>query len=585
MKFDEILVSEVSDVLDFGLMLTDIKFNLLHTNDLIEKSFKIQNNNFIPFLKNFILSESQQFTDKKLKNLFDVSKYVIGGGNIVKNLIFLNQNEQSPVNYNISLKTFSDGEDVRLAIVFNNLGSTVALQKYQMFIENISDGVFIFDRQGKITYANKAAEQITGYGKEELLTLKYYDLLSLNSSEGFYIFKETLSRNGSACFEYIDKSGKSVFLLTDCVKISENEYIAINKDISNNKIIKDRLYFNRNYDEMTGLYNRNYVLNKLSQYNKDASLLPVSVIIGDINGLKEVNAMFGKDAGDLLLKETANVIQSALSQQDIAGRWGCNEFIIVSTNSSDKRVYQIISDIKNNCKVCNKYKTTISITFGHAIKETKKESFENIIYSAENSMGRNKIYEGISFRSQTIDLILNTLQEKNKREEQHSVRVSRICVEIGKAINLPESEINKLKVIGLLHDIGKIGVSESILNKMGRLTESEFEQIKKHSEIGYRILSSSSQTSEIAQDVLDHHERYDGGGYPRGKTGNKLSLMTKILTIADSYDAMTSERPYKSPMSKSEAIEELLLHSAKQFDPELVEVFINNVLNNSEIML
>jgi putative nucleotidyltransferase with HDIG domain len=200
-------------------------------------------------------------------------------------------------------------------------------------------------------------------------------------------------------------------------------------------------------------------------------------------------------------------------------------------------------------------------------------------------MLKNKIYEGASFRSQAINLILNTLHEKNKREEQHSVRVSRICVEIGKAINLPENEVNKLKVIGLLHDIGKIGVSEAILNKMGKLTASEFEEIKKHSEIGYRILSSSPHTSEIAQDVLDHHERYDGRGYPRGKPGNKLSLMTRILTIADSYDAMTSERPYKSPMSKSEAIEELLLHSAKQFDPELVEVFINNVLNNSEIML
>ncbi|MDD4003359.1 MAG: diguanylate cyclase, partial [Clostridia bacterium] len=470
-------------------------------------------------------------------------------------------------------------------IIFNNAGNDAALQKYQMFIDNVSYGVLVFDRQGKITDANKEAQQITGYDKEELLTLKYFDLLSLNSSEDFYIFIETLSRQNSACFEYINKNGKSVFLITDCVKISENEYMAINIDVSNNKIIKDKLYYSCNYDEMTGLYNRNFIFNKLSSYNKDTSLLPVSVIIGDINGLKEVNEQFGRDTGDFLLKETAELIKNTLSEQDIAGRWGCDEFIIISVNSDESRVYQIISDIKNSCKICNKNKTNLSLTFGHAIKESKKESFEYIINCAENSMRKNKIYEGISFRSQTINLILNTLQEKNKREEQHSIRVSRICVEIGKAINLPESEINKLKVIGLLHDIGKIGVSENILNKMGRLTESEFEQIKKHSEIGYRILSSSSQTSEIAQDVLDHHERFDGGGYPRGKMGSKLSLMTKILTIADSYDAMTSERPYKNPLSKSEAIDELIRHSAKQFDPNLVDVFINSILKNAEIVL
>ncbi|NLK17721.1 MAG: HD-GYP domain-containing protein, partial [Clostridiales bacterium] len=175
---------------------------------------------------------------------------------------------------------------------------------------------------------------------------------------------------------------------------------------------------------------------------------------------------------------------------------------------------------------------------------------------------------------------INTLNEKNKREEQHSIRVSRICLEIGKAKGLSQSDLNKLRVIGLLHDIGKIGISEHILNKAGNLNEEECKEMKKHSEIGYRILSSSNQTSELAQDVLDHHERMDGQGYPNGKRGRHLSLTTRILSVADAYDAMTSERPYRKVFSKEEAIEELLKNSGTQFDANIVELFISKVLNN-----
>ncbi|NTW96637.1 MAG: HD domain-containing protein, partial [Erysipelotrichaceae bacterium] len=127
-------------------------------------------------------------------------------------------------------------------------------------------------------------------------------------------------------------------------------------------------------------------------------------------------------------------------------------------------------------------------------------------------------------------------------------------------------------------DIGKVGIHESILNSNKRLTEDEWRQVKEHPEIGYRILSSSLEFAEIAEDVLEHHERWDGKGYPRGLSGKKISLNARIICLADAYDAMISERPYKLMLSKQEAIEEIRYYSGKQFDPEIAEVFIEKVL-------
>lgn len=215
-----------------------------------------------------------------------------------------------------------------------------------------------------------------------------------------------------------------------------------------------------------------------------------------------------------------------------------------------------------------------SISFGVACK-TKSAPIDTILISAEDDMYARKLFETTSHRNETIKAILKTLHEKNPREEAHSKRVSLICTEIGRALGMNIDEQNLLNAISNLHDIGKITIDETILNKPGKLDDHEWEIVKKHPEIGYRILSSSSEYADVAIDILSHHVRYDGKGYPRGIKGEDIPFRARIIAIADAYDAMISVRTYRYSLSHEQAIQELIRYKNTQFDPYLVDVFLS----------
>jgi putative nucleotidyltransferase with HDIG domain len=193
-------------------------------------------------------------------------------------------------------------------------------------------------------------------------------------------------------------------------------------------------------------------------------------------------------------------------------------------------------------------------------------------------MYKKKLFEGPSMRGKTIGLIINTLHEKNNREEQHSHRVSEICEKLANTLQMPDHEMKVIRNAGLLHDIGKIAISENLLNKPGKLTPEEFEEITRHPEIGYRILCSANEMTDMAEYVLSHHERWDGKGYPRGLSGEDIPLQSRMIAIADTFDAMTSVRSYRLPVSEEEAAKEILRNAGTQFDPELAQRFVHETL-------
>lgn len=220
----------------------------------------------------------------------------------------------------------------------------------------------------------------------------------------------------------------------------------------------------------------------------------------------------------------------------------------------------------------------IDITFGYSIKNHKREEIQKILKEAEDSMYKNKVYEHLSVRSNTINVIVAALYKKNEREWMHSIRVARLCMAMGEVLGMSEDEIKELKTAGLLHDIGKIEVEESILNKKEKLTENEWNKIKEHPEIGFKILSSVNYMWQISKYVLAHHEKWNGGGYPKSLKQKEIPFQSRIITIADAYDAMTSMRSYGSVLSKQQAIRELQKNVYIQFEPGLVQVFIEKVL-------
>lgn len=331
------------------------------------------------------------------------------------------------------------------------------------------------------------------------------------------------------------------------------------------------------HDYLTELYNRRFCEEEIRRLNTHRNL-PISIIVGDLNGLKLINDTFGHDEGDRLLQIAAASIQSACRIDDIVARWGGDEFIVLLPKTNKKEAEEVVNRIKNLYSEEQVNGIQVSISFGWATKQTMDEEITKIFKNAEDDMYRNKTCENESVRSYMINTILNTLHEKNPREELHSKRVSELCQAIGKEVGLSELEIRMLKVGGLLHDIGKIAIEERILNKREKLTEQECNEMKRHPEIGYRILSSSHELQELAEYILAHHERWDGSGYPKGLKGEAIPRIARIIAIADSYDAMTNERPYRKALSKEAVICEINMNAGIQFDPEIVKVFVERIL-------
>jgi len=224
----------------------------------------------------------------------------------------------------------------------------------------------------------------------------------------------------------------------------------------------------------------------------------------------------------------------------------------------------------------------VSISVGYETKYRKEEKIEDILKRAEDRMYNNKLFESPSMRGKTVDVIIKALFDKNEREEQHSERVSALCEKMGLVLNMPQYKVKELKTLGLVHDIGKIAIDETLLNKEGSLNREEWNEIKRHSEIGYRILSMVNEMSEVAGYVLCHHEKWDGTGYPRGLSGTQIPIEARIIAIADAYDAITSDRSYRKALSKEVALMELKNNAGTQFDSDLVQVFIEQVLVQNE---
>lgn len=365
------------------------------------------------------------------------------------------------------------------------------------------------------------------------------------------------------------------------LEISNNELRQTNAKleeeiIEREEIEKEMIYLSY-HDQLTGLYNRRFFEEELTRLDVQSNI-PITIVMGDVNGLKLINDSFGHTLGDELLKKATAVIAKGCRAGDIIARLGGDEFVLLMTKTDSKEAEKIIKRINDIALDEKVGSINISISFGFDTKNNQVENIRTTLKNAEDNMYKKKLFESPSIRAKTINVIRNALYEKNAREEQHSCRVSELCRRMGEAMRLEDYKIGILRSAGLLHDIGKIAIEEDILNKPEKLTDEEWEHIKRHPEIGYRILSTVNEMSEVAEYVLAHHESWNGKGYPKGLAGNKIPVPSRIISIAGAYDAMTSERSYKRPLEHEAAVTELRKNAGTQFDPELVDVFVNKVL-------
>ncbi len=456
--------------------------------------------------------------------------------------------------------------------------------KFESYIEHAPGGVFITDENGHYVEANLAASKITGYSNAQLLKMTITDITAEDSLVHASALFATLKKKGkmSGELKFKHKSGLKRWWSIDAVKLSDQRYLGFSYDINDKKKAEENLLFLGYHDQLTGLYNRGYFENIIGVIDTDENL-PISLVICDINGLKMANDSFGHDVGDNLIVNAARLLEESVSPGEIVARIGGDEFVLVFPKTDTDTLKKKLETIKLKAAGIEISGLTLSLAFGYETKSSNNQTFMETLANAENHMYRHKLYEQSSLRSKATDVIMQALFEKSDRESSHSTRVSEICQEIASSLNFDSVKTNKIKIAGLVHDIGKIGVTESILNKTGKLNDDEWTDMKKHPEIGWRILSAAKEYFDLAQYVLHHHERWDGAGYPNGIQGKSIPLEARIIALADAFDAMTTKRSYRDAMSEEQAVAEIIRCSGTQFDPTIVDLFINFVVPSGKV--
>lgn len=439
-----------------------------------------------------------------------------------------------------------------------------------------------------MNFVSEGAVELTGYDAEEMIgnrEVSYNDLVDpryrnvlrkewnrvLLRRGPFKAEYEIMRRDGEK--KWVLELGQGVF--SEYGEVEAMEGIII--DLTERKKQEEHIEYLNHHDFLTGLYNRRFFEMEKERLDTKENM-PLTFIVCDINGVRLINDAFGQIHGDRVIIETSRFLKEFCDERDVLARTGGNEYSILMPNTTEERAHDIVQRMNSALEQINKIPRDpgfdLSLAIGHGTKESTEESLPDVIKEATDYMYSRKLLIQSSSHSSILSAVVATMYERSQETEAHALRLSEISKRIAAKLSLPQKDIDELEVFAMLHDIGKVGIDDRILNKPDRLTDEEWTIMKRHPEIGYRIAKASPELEVVAEYILSHHERWDGTGYPRGLVGENIPLLARIIAVADSYDAMTEDRVYRKAMSEQDAVEEIVRNTGTQFDPKIVRLFL-----------
>ncbi len=450
---------------------------------------------------------------------------------------------------------------------------------------SIGDGVIATDRRRRVTMMNPVAENLTGWAEEEAEGRPFAEVFRIvneHSREPCEDPVRRVLREGRV----VGLANHTVLLRRDGVErsiadsaapIADEEgqvhgAVIVFRDVTDEREKERQLEYLSFHDELTGLYSRTYLEEELLRLHAEEQL-PLSIVMGDTNGLKLVNDAFGHQVGDDTLQRIGRIIRENCRREDVACRWGGDEFAILFPRTDAAQVERICSRMQEAVDSAARQPVPLSLSLGAATMTSASENPQDRIAEAEERMYRNKMLERESFHSAVLRSLQRMLWEKTYETEEHCLRLQELVTRMGEALELPANELDDLMLLASLHDIGKVAISNGILGKKESLDAEDWRVIRSHPETGARIVESIPHLASIAELILSHHERWDGTGYPHGLAGQDIPRASRILAVVDAYDAMTQERPYRATVTHEEALAELRRNAGTQFDPQMVELF------------
>lgn len=359
------------------------------------------------------------------------------------------------------------------------------------------------------------------------------------------------------------------------IHISEIEEILIMvRDVTEQTLLEKQLRDMAEKDSLTNLYNRRSFETMLARYD-GIETKNLTILLIDIDGLKLVNDTLGHPAGDQIIVSASALINSQFKPIGYVARIGGDEFGVIIENMSQDDIEEQLEILKTSLDIYNADQNDfkLSLSSGYSYHSSGMVNTGLMFQESDNNMYQNKLLKTASTKNNLVKTLMKALEAKDYITEGHAERMDELAAKMGEALKLSQSQIDRIQLLTKFHDIGKVGIPDSILKKPSSLNEDEWKVMKTHAAIGERIALASSELKDISYLILQHHEKWDGTGYPLGAKGEEIPIECRILSIVDAFDAMTNDRPYRKALSTEYAMLEIKKCSGTQFDPSLVEVF------------